>query len=82
MAKKTTIEDLAKMMKKGFDENTHSFKVFGESLTVTGQKTDTALGLLKLTRQEMAKDEDMKQVRETVNSIYKMLDSEAKFIQH
>lgn len=55
--------------------------VFGESLTLTDKKTDTALGILKFTRQEMAKDEDVKEIKATVNTLYKMLNDEARFIQ-
>ncbi len=67
MVKKVSLDSLAKMMKKGFDE--------------TSDKNDTLVGLLKLTRQEMAKDEDLKEVKSTVNTLYEMLDDEARFIQ-
>jgi len=60
MPKKTTIDDLAKMMKKDFDE-TH--------------------GLIKLTRLEMVAAEEQKEIKTTVDSIWKMLDDEARFIQ-
>lgn len=60
MAKKLTIDDLARSMKKGFDDVT---------------------GLIGLTRIEMAKDEDLQEVKTTVNTLYKMLDDEARFIQ-
>lgn len=36
--------------------------------------------IVKLTRHEMAKDEDLKVVKTTVNTLYKMLDDEARFI--
>lgn len=42
------------------------------------------VSLLKLTRHEMgelAKDKDVKEMKGTVNSIYKMLDDETSFIQ-
>lgn len=59
MPKKITTEQLAKMMKKGFDKT---------------------IGLIKLTRTEMAKEEGLKEVKITVDSLYKMLDDEARFI--
>ena len=42
---------------------------------------DDVTGLIKLTRLEMAKDEDLKEVKTTVDSVWKMLDDEARFIQ-
>ena len=60
MAKKVSVDSLAGMMKKGFDET---------------------LGLIKLTRSEMAKNVDLQEVKTTVNTIYNMLDDEARFIQ-
>ena len=61
MAKQVTLESLAKMMKTGFDEAT--------------KQADNHAGIIKLTRQEMAKDEDVKEIKATVNSLYKMLDA-------
>lgn len=60
MAKKVTMESLAKMMKKGFDETN---------------------SLIKLTRMEMATAEEQTKIKDTVDSIWKMLDDEARFIQ-
>lgn len=37
------------------------------------------MGAIKLTRQEMAKDEDVRDIKKTVNTLYKMLDDEARF---
>ena len=39
------------------------------------------MGAIKLTRQEMAKDEDVRDIKKTVNTLYKMLDDEARFIK-
>lgn len=74
MSKKITLNDLAKTMKKGFDE-------VGTQIQKTDGKADTAIGLLKLTRYEMAMNKDMKEVKGTVNKIYKILDDETSFIQ-
>src|SRR3990167_8656312 len=77
MTKKPSLNNLAKMMKKGFDETSIRFD--------RNEKTvDSTAGLLKLMRHEMggmAKDADMKEVKGTVNKIYNMLDDETSFIQ-
>lgn len=57
---KMTLESLARIMKKGFDENS---------------------ALHKLTRMEMATAEEQTEIKGTVDSIWKMLDDEARFIQ-
>lgn len=67
MTKKVTMESLAKMMKKGFDGMTEEFG-----------KTNS---MIKLTRMEMATSEEQAEIKNTVNSIWKMLDDEARFIQ-
>lgn len=41
---------------------------------------DDVISLLKLTRVEMAKDEDLQEVKTTVNTLYEILDDEARFI--
>src|SRR3989344_4737429 len=77
MTKKPSLNNLAKMMKKGFDETSIRFD--------RNEKTvDSTAGLLKLMRHEMggmAKDTDMKEVKGTINKIYNMLDDETSFIQ-
>ncbi len=81
MAKKITLDTLAKMMKKGFDENTRLFGETTKQLIQLSGSVNTNTGLLKLTRQEMALGEDLKETKGTVDSIWKMLDDEARFIQ-
>ena len=84
MLKKTTLNDLGKIIKKGFGETSSRFGRNEKKTDVTMNLLNTTVGLLKLTRHEMkgmAKDEDIQAIKTTTNSMYKMLDDEARFIQ-
>ena len=95
MVKKTTLESLEKIVKKGFSENARRFnentKILNEHSLLLGETTkqlnslsgsiNTNAALIKLTRFEMAKDADFQEMRSTVDSIWTMLDDEARFIQ-
>ena len=84
MIKKTALKDLAKIIKKGFGETSSRFGRNEKKTDATVSLLNTTVGFLKLTRHEMkgtAKDADMKEVKGTVNSIYKILDDKTSFIQ-
>ena len=82
MLKKTTLNDLAKIIKKGFGETSSRFGRNEKKTDATVSLLNTTVSLLKLTRHEMAKDDDIREIKTTVNTLYEMLDDEARFIQH
>lgn len=65
------------MMKKGFDENTRLFDESTKQLIHLNDSVKANNGLMR----EMARADDLKEVKTTVDSIWKMLDDEARFIQ-
>ena len=74
MLKKITNENLAVMMKKGFDGVAKQFQGVDQQFGATKS-------LIKLTPMEMATAEEQTKIKSTVDSIWKMLDDEARFIQ-
>ncbi len=69
------------MMRKGFRDISGRFDKTDIRLNKTDKKTDDILGILKLTRFEMAKNEDVQEIKATTDNIYQMLDDESRFIQ-
>ena len=81
MLKKNPTNNLTEMMRKGFRDISGRFDKTDTRLNKTDKKTDDILGILKLTRLEMAKNEDIQEIKATTDNIYQMLDDEARFIQ-
>ena len=79
--KQMTIEDLAKIMKKGFDGVDEKFDGVDEKFDGVDEKFDGNTALHQLTRSEMAKDEDLQEIKSTINYLYEILDNEATFIR-
>lgn len=64
----------------GFDETSRNFNIASELIASNSKHIQSLTSVLKLTRQEMAKDEDMKETKNTINTIYQMLiENRARF---
>ena len=66
--------------KKQLTINDLAYSVKGLSDAVKELAQDMKTGF-RMVRSEMAKNEDLQEVKTSVNSIYKMLDDESRFIQ-